>query len=138
VNLHELSHVKTFKQVKIKLFSEYHNYLNIFDWAMIDQLSSHHIYDHKIKLINEKTFLQSKLYQMFDHKLQKIKKYLIKHLNKEFIFFSFVSELRSMKVRVLQRIKNRHKNYFFNAIIKFSDKHENWDIESTRNSTIDF
>ncbi len=36
-------------------------------------------------------FLQSKLYQMFDHKLQKIKKYLIKHLNKKFIFFSFAS-----------------------------------------------
>jgi len=28
---------------------------------------------------------------MFDHKLQKIKKYLINHLNKEFIFFSFAS-----------------------------------------------
>jgi len=28
---------------------------------------------------------------MFNHKLQKIKKYLIKHLNKEFIFSSFVS-----------------------------------------------
>ncbi len=28
---------------------------------------------------------------MFDHKLQKIKKYLINHLNKKFIFFSFVS-----------------------------------------------
>ncbi len=28
---------------------------------------------------------------MFDHKLQKIKKYLIDHLNKEFIFFSFTS-----------------------------------------------
>ncbi len=28
---------------------------------------------------------------LFNHKLQKIKKYLIKHLNKEFIFFSFVS-----------------------------------------------
>ena len=28
---------------------------------------------------------------MFNHKLQKIKKYLIKHLNKEFIFFSFTS-----------------------------------------------
>jgi len=28
---------------------------------------------------------------MFNHKLQKIKKYLIKHLNKEFIFFSFAS-----------------------------------------------
>jgi len=28
---------------------------------------------------------------MFDHKLQKIKKYLIDYLNKEFIFFSFAS-----------------------------------------------
>jgi len=28
---------------------------------------------------------------MFDHKLQKIKKYLINHLNKEFIFFSSAS-----------------------------------------------
>ncbi len=28
---------------------------------------------------------------MFNHKLQKIKKYLIEHLNKEFIFFSFAS-----------------------------------------------
>ncbi len=33
----------------------------------------------------------SRLYQMFNYKLQKIKKYLIKHLNKEFIFFSFAS-----------------------------------------------
>ncbi len=91
VNLHELSHVKTLKQVKIKLLSEYHDYLNVFDWAMINQLSSHHIYDHKIDLINKKTSSRSKLYQMFNHKLQKIKKYLIEHLNKEFIFFNFVS-----------------------------------------------
>ncbi len=28
---------------------------------------------------------------MFEHKLQKVKKYLIKHLNKEFISFSFAS-----------------------------------------------
>ncbi len=91
VNLHELSHVKILKQVKIKLLSEYHDYLNIFDRAMIDQLSSHHIYDHKIELINEETLFRSKLYQMFNHNLQKIKKYLIKHLNKEFIFFSFAS-----------------------------------------------
>ncbi len=33
----------------------------------------------------------SRLYQMFEHKLQKMKKYLIKHLNKEFIFLSFAS-----------------------------------------------
>ena len=91
VNLHELSHVETLKQVKIKLFSEYHDYLDIFDWTMIDQLSFYHIYDHKIKLIDEKMLLRSRLYQMFNHKLQKIKKYLIEHLNKEFIFFSFAS-----------------------------------------------
>ena len=91
VNLHELSHVKILKQVKIKLLSEYHDYLNVFDRAMIDQLSSHHIYDHKIELIDERMFSRSRLYQMFNHKLQKIKKYLIKHLNKEFIFFSFAS-----------------------------------------------
>ncbi len=91
VNLHELSHVKILKQVKIKLLFEYHNYLDVFNWTMIDQLSSHHFYDHKIELINEKTLSWSRLYQMFDHKLQKIKKYLIKHLNKEFIFSSFAS-----------------------------------------------
>ncbi len=31
VNLHELSHAEAFEQVKIKLFSEYHDYLNVFD-----------------------------------------------------------------------------------------------------------
>jgi len=91
VNLHELSHVKTLKQVKIKLFSEYHDYLDVLDRAMINQLSSHRIYDHKIELINERISSRSRLYQMFNHKLQKIKKYLIKHLNKTFIFFSFAS-----------------------------------------------
>ncbi len=91
VNLHELSHVKILKQVKIKLFSEYHDYLNMFNRTIIDQLSSHRFYDHKIELINEKMFSWSRLYQMFNHKLQKIKKYLIKHLNKEFIFSSFAS-----------------------------------------------
>jgi len=91
VNLHELFHAEALEQVKIKLLFEYHNYLDVFDRAMIDQLSSHRFYDHKIELINEETFSRSRLYQMFNHKLQKIKKYLINHLNKEFIFFSFAS-----------------------------------------------
>jgi len=91
VNLHELSHVKILEKVKVKLFLEYHDYLEVFNRAMIDQLSSHRFYDHKIELINEEIFSRSRLYQMFNHKLQKIKKYLINHLNKEFIFFSFAS-----------------------------------------------
>ncbi len=91
VNLHELSHVETLKQVKIKLFSEYHDYLDVFNRTMINQLSSHHFYDHKIELINKRMLSRSRLYQIFNHKLQKIKKYLIEHLNKEFIFSSFAS-----------------------------------------------
>ena len=31
VNLHELSYAEALEQVKIKLFFEYHDYLNIFD-----------------------------------------------------------------------------------------------------------
>ncbi len=91
VNLHELSHAEALEQVKIKLLSEYHDYLDIFDRAMIDQLSLHRFYDHKIELTDEEMLSRSRLYQMFDQKLQKIKKYLINHLNKEFIFFSFAS-----------------------------------------------
>ncbi len=91
VNLHELSHVEILEQVKVKLFSEYHDYLDMFDRTMIDQLSSHRFYDHKIELIDQRMLSRSRLYQMFDHKLQKIKKYLIEHLNKEFIFSSFTS-----------------------------------------------
>ncbi len=91
VNLHELSHAEALEQVKIKLFSEYHDYLDVFNWAMINQLSLHRFYNHKIELIDEEMSSRSRLYQMFNHKLQKIKKYLINHLNKEFIFFSFAS-----------------------------------------------
>jgi len=55
VNLHELFHAEVLKQVKIKLFSEYHNYLDVFDQAMINQLSLHRFYDHKIELNDEET-----------------------------------------------------------------------------------
>jgi len=56
VNLQELSHKKILKEVKAKLSLKYHDYLNVFDRAMTDQLFSHRFYDHKIKLIDEKTF----------------------------------------------------------------------------------
>ncbi len=121
VNLHELSHAEALKQVKIKLLSEYHDYLDIFDRAMIDQLSLHRFYDHKIKLNDEETFSWSRLYQMFNHKLQKIKKYLIDHLNKEFIFFSFASY-----VSLILFIKKKDDSLHFcidyrklNALIKW-------------------
>ncbi len=91
VNLQELSHEKILKEVKAKLFLKYHDYLNVFDWAMTDQLSSHCFYDHKIELIDEKTFSRSRFYHMSDYKLQKMKNYLIEHLNKNFISSSLIS-----------------------------------------------
>ncbi len=91
VNLQEFSHEEILKEVKAKLSLKYHDYLDMFNQVMIDQLLFHHLYDHKIELINEKTSSRSYLYHMSDYKLQKIKNYLIEHLNKNFISFSSIS-----------------------------------------------
>jgi len=55
VNLQELSHEEILKEVKAKLSLKYHDYLDVFDRAMTDQLLSHCLYDHKIELIDERT-----------------------------------------------------------------------------------
>ncbi len=52
VNLQELSHEEILKKVKAKLSLKYHDYLDVFDRAMTDQLFSHCLYDHKIELID--------------------------------------------------------------------------------------
>ncbi len=91
VNIKKLSYEEILKKVKAKLSLKYHDYLDVFDRAMTDQLSSHCFYDHKIELIDERTSSQSHLYHMFDYKLQKMKNYLIEHLNKDFIFSSLAS-----------------------------------------------
>ena len=91
VNLQELSHEEILKEVKAKLSLKYHDYLDVFDWAMTDQLFFHCFYDYKIELINKNTSSRSHLYHMSDYKLQKIENYLIKHLNKDFISFSSAS-----------------------------------------------
>ncbi len=41
------------KDIKAKLSSKYHEFLNVFDWVQLNKLSSHHFYDHKIELISE-------------------------------------------------------------------------------------
>ncbi len=91
VNLQELSHEKILKEVKAKLSLKYHDYLDVFDRAMTDQLFSHCLYNHKIELIDKKTSSWSRLYHMSDYKLQKMKNYLIEHLNKDFISSSSAS-----------------------------------------------
>jgi len=76
------------KDIKVKLSSEYHKFLNVFDWAQLNKLLSHRFYDHKIELISDSMLFHCWIYQMFSVKLLKVKKYLNENLSKKFITFS--------------------------------------------------
>ncbi len=76
------------KDIKAKLSSKYHEFLNVFDWAQLNKLSSHHFYDHKIELINDSMLSCCWVYQMSSVKLLKVKKYLNENLLKKFITLS--------------------------------------------------
>ncbi len=76
------------ENIKVKLLLKYQNFLDIFDWAQTDKLSSHHSCDHKIELTSDAMSSHCWAYQMSFYKLQKVKKYLNENLFKEFITFS--------------------------------------------------
>jgi len=79
------------ENIKVKLSLKYQNFLDVFDRAQVNKLSSHRSYDHKIKLTNDVTSSRCWAYQMSFYKLQKIKKYLNKNLSKSFITSSKIS-----------------------------------------------
>ncbi len=76
------------KDIKAKLSSKYHEFLDVFDRAQLNKLPSHRFYNHKIELINDSMFSYCWVYWMFFVKLLKIKKYLNENLSKKFITFS--------------------------------------------------
>ncbi len=76
------------KDIKAKLSSKYHEFLDVFDWVQLNKLFFHCFYNHKIELINDSTSSCCQVYQMFFVKLLKVKKYLNKNLSKKFITFS--------------------------------------------------
>ncbi len=78
------------EDIKVKLSSEYQKFLNVFNRAQADKLSSHRSYDHKIELTSDAALSQCRAYWMSFYKLQKVKKYLNKNLFKEFITSSKV------------------------------------------------
>ncbi len=43
------------EDIKVKLSSKYQNFLDVFDRAQADKLSSHRSYNHKIELTNDVT-----------------------------------------------------------------------------------
>ncbi len=73
------------KDIKAKLSSKYHEFLDVFDRAQSNKLFSHRFYDHKIELISDSTFSRCRVYRMSFAKLLKIKKYLNENLSKKFI-----------------------------------------------------
>jgi len=73
------------KDIKAKLSSKYHKFLDVFDRAQLNKLLSHRFYDHKIELINNSMLSRCRVYQMFSVKLLKVKKYLNENLSKKFI-----------------------------------------------------
>jgi len=73
------------KDIKAKLSSKYHEFLDVFDRAQSNKLLSHRFYDHKIELISDSTFSRCRVYRMFSVKLLKVKKYLNENLLKKFI-----------------------------------------------------
>ncbi len=79
------------ENIKVKLLSKYQNFLDVFDWAQTDKLSSHRLYDHKIELTSDATSSCCRAYWMSLYKLQKVKKYLNENLFKEFITLSKAS-----------------------------------------------
>jgi len=79
------------EDIKVKLSSKYQNFIDVFNRAQVDKLSSHRSYDHKIKLTNNVTSSRCRAYQMSFYKLQKIKEYLNENLSKNFITSSKTS-----------------------------------------------
>ncbi len=77
--------IQNLKNIKAKLSSKYHEFLDVFDWTQLNKLFFHYFYNHKIELINDLTFSRCWVYWMFSVKLPKVKKYLNENLLKKFI-----------------------------------------------------
>ena len=70
---------------------KFYDFLNFFDRKAAEVLSLNWTYDHKIKIDSDELLSKSWLYLMSQFKLQKMKKYLKKNLQKGFIILSNVS-----------------------------------------------
>ncbi len=79
------------EDIKVKLSLKYQNFLDVFDRAQVNKLSSHRSYDHKIEFTNDVTLSRCRAYWMSLYKLQKIKEYLNENLSKNFITSSKIS-----------------------------------------------
>jgi len=54
--------IQNLKAIKVKLSSEYHDFLDVFDRAQLNKLLSHCFYNHKIELISDSTSSHCRVY----------------------------------------------------------------------------
>ncbi len=71
------------KDIKAKLSSKYHEFLDVFDRAQSNKLLSHRFYNHKIELISDSTSSRCRIYRMFSVKLLKVvrNQHRVSHMN---------------------------------------------------------
>jgi len=50
------------KDIKAKLSSKYHEFLDVFDRVQLNKLLSYHFYDHKIELISDSMLFHCQVY----------------------------------------------------------------------------
>jgi hypothetical protein len=88
----------TIIDLKLVISFEYHDFLNVFFKKKADILSSHRKHDHRIKLEkdHESDHEYVSLYNLSKEEQQLVKKYLKKHLNKDFIESSIASYASSI------------------------------------------
>ena len=67
---------------------EFHDFLDVFDRKAVEVLSLNWTYDHKIEIDSDELLPKSQLYLMSQFRLQKMKEYLKKNLQKGFITLS--------------------------------------------------
>ena len=101
----------------------YFNYINVFNKLYINVLFSHRFYNHKLKFVektNKNALFKNQIYLLLNYKFEQIKKYLNKHLKKEFIVFNY-----ALFISFILFIEKSNKNLRFyvnyrklNVIIK--------------------
>jgi len=84
-NIDKALKITSFVDSVTLLLLEYHDFLDVFSYKLMNILFERCLYDHKIQLQKSKTSIFESLYNMSQDELQVLKKYLKNNLIKDFI-----------------------------------------------------
>ena len=90
----------TKKQLKKKIFVEFHKYVKIFNFVETNKFFFKKNWNYRIDLKFETTFSTKKTYELFRNQIKIIKKYIDDMLNKNFIksnFFEYATSILIIK-----------------------------------------